>query len=311
MANFDTEWFLKRIKEVRPNDYKEYEFLGEYTGSLKPIKAKHKVCGEYIEMLPNSFISRGSGCPLCARAKVNAKTKKTPEEVQSKLPEGVTLISDYTGIHKKIRIHCEVCDSEYDIIANDIIRRGNCTHCNKYFKRTYPEVKNEVSEATNGEYQLVSKEYKNANTKLEVQHNVCGSIYGVTMHNFRRGRRCPVCRTSIGETETKNALEDLGITYERQKKYADLKNISNLSYDFYLPKENVLIEYQGEQHYKPVKHFGGKEVFEYQLKMDTIKKQYAEENGINILYIKYTLRTKEEIKEFLIKNLDLPDIYIN
>lgn len=303
MANFDTEWFLKRIKEVRPNDYKEYEFLGEYTGSLKPIKAKHKVCGEYVDILPNGFISRGSGCPICAVAKVSEKSRKTTEEVQSKLPEGVTLVSEYTGIHKKIKVHCEVCDSTYDIIANDILRRGNCTHCNKYFKRTYSEVRDEVSEATNGEYQLVSKEYKNANTKVEVQHNVCGNVYGVTMHNFRRGRRCPVCKTSIGETETKNALEDLGIHYERQKKYSDLKNISYLSYDFYLPEENVLIEYQGEQHYKPVKHFGGEEVFEYQVKMDTIKKKYAEENGIGILYIKYTLRTKEEIKEFLVRNL--------
>ena len=35
-----------------------------------------------------------------------------------------------------------------------------------------------------------------------------------------------------------------------------------LSYDFYIPNNNVVIEFQGKQHFEPIEYFGGKEYFE-------------------------------------------------
>ena len=61
-----------------------------------------------------------------------------------------------------------------------------------------------------------------------------------------------------------------------------------LSYDFYLIDYNILIEYQGLQHekYKPGFHKSEKD-FEYQQEHDRRKKEYAQNNNINLLEIWY------------------------
>lgn len=63
-------------------------------------------------------------------------------------------------------------------------------------------------------------------------------------------------------------------------------------YDFYLPEYNLFIEYDGEQHYKPI-HFGGRDDDEANVALkrvqeyDKIKNSYCEQNGINLLRIPY------------------------
>jgi hypothetical protein len=63
--------------------------------------------------------------------------------------------------------------------------------------------------------------------------------------------------------------------------------LSILTPVFYLPQHNLLIEYQGEQHERPVDYFGGKEQFKKQKKYDELKKKYAENNNIDLLIIWY------------------------
>lgn len=62
-------------------------------------------------------------------------------------------------------------------------------------------------------------------------------------------------------------------------------------FDFYLPDYNLFIEYDGEQHYRPV-NFSGKieeaqEKFETTQRYDEIKNKYCEDNNINLLRIPY------------------------
>lgn len=103
------------------------------------------------------------------------------------------------------------------------------------------------------------------------------------------GRRCPDCNKSKGEEKIITYLEKHNITYERQKTYPSLKGEGgcNLSYDFYLLEYNCCIEYQGEQHYKPIDYFGGKEKFEIQLIHDIKKKDYCTRNNIRLITISY------------------------
>ncbi len=66
MVQYNNDWFLNRIKEKRPNDYMEYKFLEPYKTSREKIKTIHIPCGKEIEIIPNTFISRGSWVsPLC------------------------------------------------------------------------------------------------------------------------------------------------------------------------------------------------------------------------------------------------------
>ena len=57
--------------------------------------------------------------------------------------------------------------------------------------------------------------------------------------------------------------------------------------DFYLPKHNIAIECQGEQHFRAVKYFGGEKRLKDAQKCDKLKKSLCEQHGISIHYINY------------------------
>jgi hypothetical protein len=56
-------------------------------------------------------------------------------------------------------------------------------------------------------------------------------------------------------------------------------------FDIYLPEYNIAIEFQGDQHYKPIDFFGGKESFEKNKFRDKQKKMLAEENNCHLIYV--------------------------
>lgn len=112
--------------------------------------------------------------------------------------------------------------------------------------------------------------------------------------NFFKGSRCPLCNTSKGEIFIKNYLDKYKITYEYQKEFNGLIGVNNgnLSYDFYLSKYNLLLEFQGIQHEKPIDFKGkgrkhAKEQFKIQQIHDNLKQKYAKDNNIRLLEIWY------------------------
>ena len=97
------------------------------------------------------------------------------------------------------------------------------------------------------------------------------------------------CMKSYGEYYISTYLLSNSINFEKQKKFSDLLGVGggNLSYDFYLPNHNMLIECQGEQHERPIEYFGGEEQFAIQQEHDRRKREYAKDNGYKLLEISY------------------------
>lgn len=127
-----------------------------------------------------------------------------------------------------------------------------------------------------------------------------GHIYSQTPSNHLRGQGCPICNESHGERFIKNYLDTKHIKYIPQKTFKDLKDKKLLSYDFYLPKYNVLIEYQGKQHYESVS-FNGKDYtdLEKQQHHDKMKREYAKKNGYKLLELHYSLDNQEKVNKYL------------
>lgn len=118
----------------------------------------------------------------------------------------------------------------------------------------------------------------------------CGNFTEIYTEALKTGhtRSCG-CQNSIGEYSILRYLNKNNIAYEYQKRFNDCCGIGNkpLSYDFYLPIHNILIEYQGQQHYYPVDIYGGEEHFEIQQEHDRRKREYATANGYNLIEIPY------------------------
>lgn len=299
---YNTEWFIEQMKIRRPEDYDEYIILGEYVNYNTKIKAYHKPCERNIYITPREFLSkRKQGCRHCGIVKSHNKQRKTHEQYQKELPEGLLALTPYKGAYEKVTLHCFFCDSTYTRTAREALK--GCNRCNRRFNRTINDIKEEVYKETNGKYKVVSTSYKNAHTKIDIKHLECGRIYKCTMANFRKGRRCSYCRLSTGEKNVEIYLNKNNIIYEQQKTFDDLYHTNKLSYDFYLPEYSILIEYQGEQHVRPIEHFGGMETFILQQKLDKLKSDYAYNNGYKLIEILYTNNDYKSIENILNKNL--------
>jgi very-short-patch-repair endonuclease len=60
-----------------------------------------------------------------------------------------------------------------------------------------------------------------------------------------------------------------------------------LPFDFYLPEYNLIIEFDGDQHYRNTEKFGKNGGFERIQKHDKMKNEYCEKNNIHLLRLTY------------------------
>jgi ribosomal protein S27E len=99
---------------------------------------------------------------------------------------------------------------------------------------------------------------------------------------------CPICSESKGEKRIRSWLNERHLYFEAQKEFDCLFGIGGgyLSYDFYLPNENLLIEYQGEFHDGNGNEYL-MENLKYQQEHDRRKRAYAYRNNIKLLEIWY------------------------
>lgn len=97
-------------------------------------------------------------------------------------------------------------------------------------------------------------------------------------------------------TLTKALYKDCAVVYQHRPFFLRSPFGGQMSYDVFISKLNVAIEYQGKQHFEPVDFFGGKESFEQLQIRDQEKAKLSKENGIKLVYINYW----EDISESLI-----------
>ena len=110
---------------------------------------------------------------------------------------------------------------------------------------------------------------------------------------------CPNCNTSKGEEQIKCFLESQNIPFIQQHTYPDLKYRRRLKCDFYLPDQNLVIEYHGRQHYEVVHSFGGAKALAENKRRDKIKKDYLQQNNIVFLEISYKEDVVQRLSEIL------------
>lgn len=110
------------------------------------------------------------------------------------------------------------------------------------------------------------------------------------------------------EEQIIHILRAASIRFSREKTFSDLRG-GRFRYDFYLPFYNILIEVDGEQHFKQVEKFQrSRAEFLKQQENDRRKNSYALANKIPLYRIPYweikNIKTFSDIiqQKFLVKN---------
>ena len=287
--------YLELLKKNNPNIIP----LEKYINCRTPIL--HKCLRHNIEWntIPDSVIN-GHGCCECSKEKASDKNRKTHEqyvqEVKSINPN-IIVVGEYTRANVNILHKCAIDGYEWYAAPGNILFGNGCPKCSGNIKKSHEDYVNEVY-AVNQNIEVLG-EYKSARTHVLHKCKIDGHEWYAYPYSILSGTGCPKCNESKGERKISHWLNNHNITYISQKRFDDCRDKLALPFDFYLPDYNIAIEYDGEQHYRPIEYFGGKEHYDKVTKHDRIKDDYCKSNNIDLLRIPYYANIENELNNFL------------
>ena len=278
IRNKTTEYFINELKEINS----DIIVLGEYKGSNKKIKCKCKLDGYEWEARPHDLLNN-HGCPKCS-GKEKSNTERFKQEMKE-INNDIEILGKYVNRNTKIECKCKIDGYEWSATPNNLLNNHGCPKCAGKVRKNTEYFINELKEI-NSDIEVLG-EYINAFTKIECRCKIDGNIWFISPHELLKNIGCPQCNESKGEKRIRKYLDNKNINYEKQYRFNDCKNKKTLPFDFYISSLNIAIEYDGEQHYKIIKHFGGLDNLIITVIRDTIKTKYCEENNIKLIRIPY------------------------
>jgi predicted nucleic acid-binding Zn-ribbon protein len=249
------EMFQKKSDEIHNSEYVILEFKnGNY-----PVKIEHKVCGEIFTQIGNRHL-RGDRCFKCYGNKklssvdiINRSNEYWDSEYE--------ILSNNIKYTEKSFIKHKKCGYEYiQLVSSHLIGHG-CPKCAGNAPLTKEMVQEKSDKIHNNEYIILS-ELSGAFSKIEIKHKKCGRIFTQVISDHFSGCGCSVCNKSKFENYIEYILIKNNINHQTQKTFDDCKFKNKLKFDFYLVDENICIEFDGIQHFKPIRFFGGKKSFD-------------------------------------------------
>lgn len=120
----------------------------------------------------------------------------------------------------------------------------------------------------------------------------CKNQWRTLPHVRASGSNCPLCVDNYSKQKhIYGYLLSKKLNVVTEYRIKECRNKNPLPFDVAILSNNNLviglIEYDGEQHFKPMKHWGGEVALEGVKKRDKIKDTYCEKNNIPLLRIPY------------------------
>lgn len=295
MKRKTTAEFVQRAKEIFNNyDYSLVNYKNSKT-KVKIICPSHGV----FEITPHNILI-GCGCPQCANVNRKQQAKKfSKEEFLKKANEihnnkyDYKIEKDFVKVSDKIRIICPK-HGEFKQTVHSHLQKHGCPICGfeiSHKKTSEEEILNRIKAIHGDKYDYSKMVYNGYLKNIELICPVHGSFFKTPANLIRRKEGCPECNKNKykGEEKIKKWLKENKKNYKRNYK---VKELNYKSYDFCLEEENLLIEYNGRQHYEP-RCFGGinleeaKQNLKKQRHNDWLKRKYARDHNIELLTIPY------------------------
>lgn len=280
-----------------------------YKNNKINIKIICSIHGEF-EITPDNFLNNSKyGCSKCG-IELGGKKRKSNTEL---FIEKANLIHNNNYIYTKvnyIETHEKICiicpkHGEFWQIASSHLQGHGCIKCknenNKINQLWTLEKFIERAKKIHGVlYDYSLSEYNGSNKPIKIICKIHGEFEQLPLTHIR-GATCPKCK-----------LKNQNLLYEKLKKDFLSEHIEweyspewlgRQRFDISFPKYNIAIEYNGRQHYVPVKQFGGKIGFNKTIERDSLKKKKCIENNWSLFELKYNYNENEY--KTLLNNIQL------
>ena len=301
-----TDQFIAELKNIQPNII----VVGQYVNNKTNIEMHCKIHNIDFKQIPSKALIGQCGCPICAviKGKRYKKTHRQFVQEMKNINHNIEILGYYNGGNKKIRCKCAQCGTEWSAIPNNLLQGKGCSICGnkrqgKIKTKTNEQFLSELKEITTTIIPL--ENYRGALEKIRVRCIECQREWDVSPHSLLRGTGCLCGCMSYGEKMISQYLTNHSISFNYQQTFDSLNGVGNqpLSYDFYLPIYNLLIEYQGQFHDGTA--FQQTETdYLRQQEHDKRKRMYAKNHNIPLLEIWYW--DYENIEEILDNILHIP-----
>lgn len=294
------EEYVNELAIKNPN----VRVVAQYVDSKTPILHHCLIHDVYWETVSTRVLS-GAGCEQCRIEKFRKARCKTHEQYVKEVAninKDVVVIGVYLDAKMPIEHYCKKHDVSWMAYPDNILHGCGCYECGNEKigdknRKTHEDYIKEVAHI-NPDLEVIGQ-YTSANTRILHRCKLDGHEWLATPANILFGKGCPKCNDSHGEKRIAQWLDLHHIEYTTQKTFVNCKSKKLLPFDFYLPTYNVCIEYDGEQHFKPVDFFGGDEGYQQRQLHDAIKTKYCEDNNIRLLRIPYNQDVDQALESFL------------
>jgi very-short-patch-repair endonuclease len=201
-------------------------------------------------------------------------------------------LTEYRTLEDKVKIICKK-HGEFNQSPNNHLKGHGCSSCAGSKKLTTNDFIYKANLIHNNKYDYSLVEYINVDTKIKIICKEHGIFKQTPYKHINNKQGCYKCNESKGEREIRQYLNENNIRFIPQNKFTKCVDINPLPFDFYLPDYNMCIEYDGEQHYKSVEHWGGLNGLLDRQKKDKIKTDYCLINNIKLIRIKYNQKIND------------------
>jgi very-short-patch-repair endonuclease len=270
-----TEQFISEAKEIWGDKY-DYSLV-EYKSALKKVKIIYD--GVEFEQIASSHLQG-----LAPELNMNQDwfIKRSKDKWGDKYDYSLV---DYKNCKEKVKIIYKKTGEIFEQTPHLHLYRAP-ENIKLAVRKTTEQFITDSNQIHDFKYSYGKSKYIKNQIKVIITCPIHGDFEQTPLSHLQ-GCGCPNCNESKGEKEISRFLDKNNISYYRQHKFDDCRNIHSLPFDFYISKFRTVIEFDGKQHFQPIEHFGGLESYERLKINDKIKNDYCEENYINIIRIRY------------------------
>lgn len=205
-------------------------------------------------------------------------------------------LNEYFDLSKVYKFLCFEHGSFVSTFKRHIYHKNGCPKCGVKKVFTTDEFVKKAFEKHRNIYNYDKVDYVNNTTKVIINCLKHGDFKQSPMGHLN-GNGCSKCLNSFGTNWLEHIFKKFNIEYVSEKTFSGLKGLGGklLRYDYYLNFLNILVEFDGKQHFVESTLFGHTNFINTQIH-DLIKDQYADKNNIKLIRVdyKYNVRIMNE-----------------